>query len=138
MTEELKSLTTQICACPWPRHPSKEHLDHNKAARSRPPRKTTGAEAPRRMAGAAVMRRTAGAAVPRWMVGALVMRRTVVAAVEEKVRFKVTEYIYMKNMENSWKMAGYVKFLLGKVAGSRFWWDYSSRADGGHGKIRYQ
>lgn len=95
MTEELKSLTTQICARPWPSHPSKEHLDHDKAARSRPPRKMTGAEAPRRMAGAAVTRRTAGAAVPRWMVGALVMRRTVVAAVEEKVRFKVTEYIYI-------------------------------------------
>jgi hypothetical protein len=31
-------------------------------------------------------------------------------------------------MEKSWKMVGYLKFLLGKVAGYGFWWDYSSLA----------
>jgi hypothetical protein len=55
------------------------------------------------MAGAAVTRRTAGAAAARWMVGALVIRRTVVAAVEEKVRFRVMEYIVIWKILGRWQ-----------------------------------
>jgi hypothetical protein len=115
MSEEHKSLTTKIRERPRPNHPSRGHLDHDKAVRSRPPRKTAGAVAPRQMAiaveprqmaGAATTRQTAGAATrrtsgpaaPTWMAGAMVTRRTIVVTVEEKVRVRVTKVMW-KNLE---------------------------------------
>jgi hypothetical protein len=91
------------------------HLDHNKAVRSRPPRKTAGAVAPRRMAGAVeprqmagvvamrrtarvATRRTSGPVAPTWMAGAVVTSRTIMATVEEKVWFSVTNVMW-KNLE---------------------------------------
>lgn len=96
MTVERYTLhgPTKIRERPRPNHPSRGHLDHDKAVRSRPPRKTAGAVAPRQMAiaveprqmaGAATTRQTAGVATrtsgpaaPTWMAGAMVTRRTIV------------------------------------------------------------
>ena len=65
MSEEHKSLTTKIRERPRPNHPSRGHLDHDKAVRNRPSRKTAGAVAPMRMVVAEEPRQTTGAVATR-------------------------------------------------------------------------